>query len=103
MGLAFWAYRENYRTQQSLRDVRALRQQIGDIREALSIQRAEWAYLNRPERLQELAELNFDKLQLMPLRPRHFGEVDQVAFPATDLPPVIKPIDIRGILAEAQQ
>ena len=85
MGLAFWAYRENYQTQQSQRSVRALQNEIGALREALSVQRAEWAYLNRPERLEELADLNFDKLNLLPLDPGQFGEVPALAYP---LPPV---------------
>ena len=55
IGLGFWAYTENYATQQALKDVARLNAEIADLREALSIQRAEWAYLNRPDRLRELA------------------------------------------------
>ena len=36
IGLAFWAYRENYATQSGLRDVAALQQEIGALREALA-------------------------------------------------------------------
>ena len=51
VGLAFWAYRENYATQQALSDMAALQDEIADLRDGLTLQRAEWAYLNRPERL----------------------------------------------------
>jgi len=81
MGLAFWAYNENYRTQEVLRDVSSLQRQIGHQREELAVLKAEWAYLNRPERLRDLAAINFDSLGLLPFLPEQFGRVDQVSFP----------------------
>ncbi len=85
LGLAFWAYQENYATQQALKDTRKLQHQIGGAQARLSVLRAEWAYLNRPDRLRELAELNFDRLGLLPLRPEQFGRVDQIAYPQADI------------------
>jgi hypothetical protein len=84
IGSGYWAYRENYQTQDALDEVASLQARIGAQRERLAILRAEWAYLNRPDRLRDLAQLNFDKLGLLPLRPDQFGRVDQVAYP---LPP----------------
>ena len=96
MGLAFWAYHENYRTQAALRDVTRLQSEVAELRATLGTLRAEWAYLNRPERLSDLAELNFERLGLLPLEARQFGDVEQVAFPPLPepVPPVIDPADL---------
>ncbi|MEM9552159.1 MAG: cell division protein FtsL [Pseudomonadota bacterium] len=91
-GLAFWAYRENYNTQQVLKETQSLQRQIGEAQTRLNVLRAEWAYLNRPDRLRELAEINFGRLGLLPLRAEQFGRVDQVAFPQEELP-ITNPID----------
>ncbi|ATQ55867.1 cell division protein FtsL [Paracoccus yeei] len=81
MALAFWAYRENYRTQAALSEMTAVQRQIANLREDLGVLRAEWAFLNRPERLRELVNLNFDKLRLVPFGADQFVDVGQVAFP----------------------
>ncbi len=87
IGLAFWAYRENYATQQALNDTEKLRSEIRDSHSKLAVLKAEWAYLNRPDRLRDLAEMNFDRLGLLPLLPEQFGQIDQVSFPPLpDLP-----------------
>ncbi|GLS86936.1 cell division protein FtsL [Cypionkella aquatica] len=85
MALGFWAYRENYATQAALRDVTDLQNEIAGLRESLSIERAEWAYLNRPDRLRDLGTLNFDRLGLLPMEPSQFGAVNAVAFPPAPL------------------
>ncbi|WJY21468.1 cell division protein FtsL [Fontisubflavum oceani] len=81
IGLGYWAYHQNILTQHSIREVEQLQRQIGVERERLSVLRAEWAYLNRPDRLRELADLNFERLGLMPMTPEHFGDVHQVVYP----------------------
>ena len=102
VGLAFWAYRENYATQRAFRDVSALQVEIADLREELGVLRAEWAYLNRPDRLRELAEINFDRLRLLPLQPYQFGRVDEVAFPDPAFGPISGAIDVVGSLEVTQ-
>lgn len=81
IGLGAWAYRENYATQSSLREVVALQDEIATLRENLTVQRAEWAYLNRPERLRALATLNFDRLGLLPMEATQFGATSAIAYP----------------------
>ncbi len=84
----FWAYRENYATQEALKEVGRLNTEIATLREGLALQRAEWAYLNRPDRLRELVVLNFDKLGLLPLAPEQLGDAKVVAYPRV-APPVL--------------
>ena len=81
IGMAFWAYRENYETQAALDEVERLHGEIADARARLAILRAEWAYLNRPDRLRDLAEINFARLGLLPMGADQFGRVDQVNYP----------------------
>jgi hypothetical protein len=102
LALAFWAYRENYATQAALREVRTLQGQIADLREALSIQRAEWAYLNRPDRLRELATINFDRLGLLPLQPEQFGQPQNVGYPAPAFPALSDTVDVIGQTAPTE-
>ena len=94
IGLAFWAYHENYKTQATLSKVEDLQREIGAARERLAVLRAEWAYQNRPDRLRDLAEINFERLGLLPLRPDQFGRIDQVAYPAPPEIEITNPVDV---------
>ncbi len=101
IGLAFWAYRENYATQQAMREMSNLKEQIAQTRQAINVQRAEWAYLNRPSRLRELADLNYRKLELMPLNAIHYGRLEQIAYPSPVLPEITDQMEVRGTISEA--
>lgn len=82
VGLGYWAYHQTIQTQMADREVNRLQRQIVHERERLGILRAEWAYLNRPDRLRELARFNFDRLGLLPLTSTQFGNVAEIPFPA---------------------
>ena len=89
IGFAVWAYQQNYATQDALKELDRLNASIAVERERLSILRAEWAYLNRPDRLSELVAMNFDRLRLLPMNYESFGDVAQIAYPempAPDMP-----------------
>ncbi|MGJ8604254.1 MAG: cell division protein FtsL [Marivita sp.] len=103
IGAAFWAYHENYKTQAALGDAQSVRAEIAEARARLAVLKAEWAFLNRPDRLRDLAEVNFERLGLMPLDPEQFGRVDQIAYPQPPELPITEPIEISSAGAEEQE
>jgi len=103
IGLAFWAYRENYATQESLSKTDKLYSDIRTAYARLAILKAEWAYLNRPDRLRDLADINFDSLGLLPLRSDQFGRVDEVAYPAAPLLDIANSIEVSGTLGDDEE
>ncbi len=94
IGLAYWAYKENYRTQASLRGVKELQQHIAQEKETIAVLKAEWAYLNRPDRLRDLVDLNFKDLRLIPLLPSHFGDSEMVSYPGPDMFNINTPVRV---------
>ncbi|QQA44156.1 cell division protein FtsL [Pelagovum pacificum] len=103
IALAFWAYDQNYRTQAAIRDVRELHREIGTAHERLNVLKAEWAYLNRPDRLRDLTELNYSRLELLPLMPDGFGRIDEVNFPIPPLSPILDPVEIASQNADGEE
>jgi hypothetical protein len=83
---ATWAYRVNYATREAMNRVAELEAAIAAEREAIAVLDAEWAYLNRPDRLRALVALHAASLRLEPLAPEQFGEAAAVPFPPE--PPV---------------
>ena len=81
IGLGFWAYQQNILTQQAEREVARLEAEIAANHERLAILRSEWAFLNRPDRLRALVDMNFDRLGLLPMQPDQFATIHEVSFP----------------------
>ncbi len=103
MGLAFWAYQQNYQTQTELRRTEALQSEIAALRERLGILRAEWAYLNRPNRLRDLADLNFARLQLVAMSAEQFGRIDEIPFPTPGAEAIENVVVVRANQQEVSQ
>ncbi|MEQ6248434.1 cell division protein FtsL [Sulfitobacter sp. HNIBRBA3233] len=100
IGLAFWAYRENYATQAALNQTENLHREIRSSHARLAVLRAEWAFQNRPDRLRDLAEINYERLQLLPLHPDQFGQVDEIGYPPAPLLPITDGVDVSTMNAE---
>lgn len=62
--LAIGVYIVKYAVQDVQRDVVTYRTQLAAEKESLHLLNAEWAYLNRPERLRQLADRHLDLVPL---------------------------------------
>lgn len=75
--LAIGLYMVKYSVQDVQRNVAALKTELASEKESLHLLNAEWAYLNRPDRLRQLADRHLD---LVPLDSRQIEKVS--ALPA---------------------
>ena len=70
--LGFWAYKINYDSRAADQRVKELEKSILSANKQFKILNAEWAHLNRPDRLRKLAEYYFFELGLTPINPDDF-------------------------------
>jgi hypothetical protein len=82
IAMGAWAYSENYAMRARLAEAQRLRAEIAALNDAIATQRAEWAFLNRPDRLRALVDVNFGRLHLMPMEPGQLAPVATLAYPA---------------------
>lgn len=84
VSLSVLLYAINYQADSAERAGNALRRQIVQEQEAIRVLRAEWSYLNQPDRLQELSSKYLD---LQPATAQQVGSFDSIPFrPAPDVP-----------------
>ncbi|PRY94820.1 hypothetical protein BCF33_0421 [Hasllibacter halocynthiae] len=102
LAMAFFAYRENDRTHAVLRDLARVERDIGRTRESLAMLEAEWAFLNRPERLRDLAAMTWEQLRLEPMRPSAFGRISEVPY-ADELPDPVGADMTGGVLLAGER
>ena len=70
--LGLWAYKINYDSRAADQRVKMLEKSILLANKQFKILNAEWAHLNRPDRLRKLAEYYFFELRLTPINPDDF-------------------------------
>ena len=70
--LGLWAYKINYDSRAAAQRVKELEKSILFANKQFKILNAEWAHLNRPDRLRKLAEYYFFELRLTPINPDDF-------------------------------
>lgn len=58
--------------------IRRLESSIRLEEEAIDVLKADWSLLTQPSRLQKLADIYFDDLQLVPLEPHQIAEFDEL-------------------------
>ncbi len=73
--LATGLYLVKYSVQNVQRDVVTLKHQLASEKESLHLLNAEWAYLNRPDRLRQLADRH---LELVPLDTRQIDQMNAI-------------------------
>ena len=77
-GLGLWAYKINYESRAASQRVKGLEKAILSANKEIKILKAEWAYLNNPDRLRKLVEYYFLELRLTPIDPDDFISFSEI-------------------------
>ncbi len=75
VALAYVIYQVKYEARALDEEIASLNKEIDSERDSLAVLRAEWSLLNRPERIERLAE---KYLKLGPIQPRQLVTLDNV-------------------------
>ena len=67
MTVSVWAYNVNYKARSVIKSVKTLSSEIQNKEARIKLLKAEWTYLNRPERLNRLVTVHFPELRLLAL------------------------------------
>ncbi|WP_319413399.1 hypothetical protein [uncultured Cohaesibacter sp.] len=99
---AFWLFQVKHEAKEEGGKIANLQQKIEDEKDALLLLKAEWSYLNRPQRVQRLADEFSDQLGLKVIEPYQIGELDDVPDRSADdtLPGAVVN-DLEGLLEHA--
>ena len=100
VGAAVAAFVIKYEVRSLEDELARLENELVDRREAIHVLRAEWSYLNRPDRLTELAERHLD---LVPMAPAQMGVLVDVPYRPNGLPDYVLTPSISLVTFEATQ
>ena len=89
LGGAAFTFKVKYDSEQAIERVQQLEAQIRKERDAIDILRADWALLSNPRRLERLAELYVDELELAPVDPSQIGTMGDIPM-RSQFPPAPK-------------
>lgn len=84
-GLVIGLYNLKAQVEDQEKELARIQRAIEDEREAIQVLRAEWSYLNQPERLRRLAAA---KLDLQPVAQRQLASMDRFAQRLAEAAPV---------------
>ncbi len=93
---ASWTYNVNYKVQAAEDRVARLQRDINRERATIAVLGAEWAYLNRPERLRALSETYYNELRLMPINATDFVKLKDVPLPPDEIGAAVQRIVARS-------
>nr|WP_321980272.1 hypothetical protein [uncultured Cohaesibacter sp.] len=75
---AFWLFQVKHEAKEEGEKIAILKGQIQDEKDALLLLKAEWSYLNRPQRIQRLTDEFSDQLGLKAIEPYQIGDIGDV-------------------------
>ncbi len=76
---AIWAYQMNYENRAKKKQLIEINRKINFTLNRIELLRAEWAYLNSPERLSKLVDENFLSLNLIPISKKNiFYDIETI-------------------------
>jgi hypothetical protein len=75
---AAWTFQIKHQAELAEDEVAKLRRQIALERETIDILKADWSYLNNPERLQRIVEAFENELDLGPIDPEQIITLDEL-------------------------
>ncbi|PHQ69249.1 MAG: hypothetical protein COB93_08525 [Sneathiella sp.] len=93
--VSYGLYQLSYEVQELENDLGSIQHKISDNRESIRILKAEWAYQNRPDVLQELAQKHLSLVLIAPYQVAQAGDLSEIvvsAMAAANVPvPRLKP------------
>lgn len=75
---AAFTYTTKHAAEAELSTLRRLERDIRFEKETIDVLKADWALLKQPARLQQLADIYYDELQLVPVQAHQFARIEDI-------------------------